>query len=163
MPKVITIKSARKDYPESNIKKGDTYYKWKFNFGPEHKSKTYPRRSQLTQSDFLGQLYDLQDDMDKRFSGLLTEEEIQSELDTLKDDIQNLLDEVQERFDGMPDQLRENSSSGEILQERIDALDGWIADLDSVDVSFDEDLTEEEKAERAEEIILEITSLDCGL
>jgi len=59
MPKVHCVKAARKDYPECGIKKGDTYYWWKFRFGGKHESKTYPKQSQLTQSEFLSQVYAL--------------------------------------------------------------------------------------------------------
>jgi len=163
MPKVITVKSARKDYPESGIKKGDAYYKWKFNFGPEYKSKTYPRRSQLTRSDFLGQLYELQDGIEDRFKGMADEADIQNELDMLIDEIQTLSNEQQERLDGMPEHLQSTSSSGEILQERIDSLESWLSDLGGIDTYIDEELSEEVKEERIQEIISEITSTDCGL
>ncbi len=49
MPRVKSQK-ANKDYPDQGIAKGDTYYKWSFRFGGTHKSLTYPRPSQLTQS-----------------------------------------------------------------------------------------------------------------
>jgi DNA repair ATPase RecN len=191
MPKVNTVKSARKDYPEYGIKKGDTYYWWSFNFGPTFKSKTYPKRSQLTRSDFLSQLWDLEDNLADRFSGLDNEDDIQAELDSLKDDIQNLLDETQEKYDNMPDQLRDSSDAGNTLQERIDGLENWISELDSVDVSIDvgkeldETLSkkekrarkkflncevaydtitvEEEKQERIQEIINSITESSSGL
>ena len=50
MPRVYTVNAARKDYPDDGISKGDTYYYWKFNYGSKVKSKTYPKRSQLTRS-----------------------------------------------------------------------------------------------------------------
>lgn len=49
MPRVHSQRAAR-DYPEAGIKKGDLYYKWSFRYGGTRKSKTYPKRSQLTQS-----------------------------------------------------------------------------------------------------------------
>lgn len=51
MPRVLTQK-AGKDYPDQGIKKGEKYYKWSFRYGGTHKSKTYPRASQLTQSKY---------------------------------------------------------------------------------------------------------------
>ena len=38
MPKLNYVKKARKDYPESEIQKGDSYYWWQFNYGPKNKS-----------------------------------------------------------------------------------------------------------------------------
>jgi len=144
MPRVETIKKARKDYPNDEIKKGDTYYKWSFNFGPTFKSLVYPTRSQLTRSDFLGQLYDMEDGLSTRFEGLDNESDIEAARDDLVGDIQNLLDETQERLEGMPEQLRETSQSGETLQERVDGLEGWVSDLESIDTSVDEDFDSEE-------------------
>ena len=56
MPRVYFVKKARKDYPVG-IKKGDSYYWWKFRYGGIHRSKTRPRPSQLTQSEFLSTIY----------------------------------------------------------------------------------------------------------
>jgi hypothetical protein len=63
MPKVIFVKKAQKDIPGTNIKKGDSYYWWKFRFGGKRTSKTYPKRSQLTQSDFLQRIYEIEDQL----------------------------------------------------------------------------------------------------
>jgi len=53
VPRVKSQKAA-KDYPEIGVAKGETYYKWSFRYGGTHKSKTYPRSSQLTQSKYSG-------------------------------------------------------------------------------------------------------------
>jgi len=151
MPKVNTVKKARKDYPDFGIKKGDTYYYWSFNFGPTVKSKTYPKRSQLTRSDFLAQLWDLEDGLPERFHNLDNVSDIESELETLKDEIQNLLDGTQEKYDNMPEQLQESSDAGQTLQERIDALENWISDLDGINL------------DPIEDIIQEILDTSCGL
>lgn len=163
MPKVIKVEKARKDYLDQGIKKGESYYKWSFNFGPTMKSKEYPKRSQLTRSDFLGQLYDMEDTLEERFVGCTDEDTIQTELDSLKDDIQNLLDETQERLDNMPEQLQESSPAGETLRERIEALENWISDLDGVDCSIEGNLKEEDLSDRIEEIRQEISSYSAGL
>ena len=185
MLKVETIKKARKDYPNEGIKKGDTYYKWSFNFGPTFKSLVYPTRNQLTRSDFLGQFYDLEDGTAARFEGLDNGDDIESAKDELVSDIQNLLDETQEKLENMPEQLRESSDAGNTLQERIDGLEGWISDLEGVDVSIDEELESEEvdaelaeseegkeeilnerrqeKEERIQEIINEILEMGANL
>ena len=36
MPRVHFVKKARKDVPNSDIKKGEGYFWWKFNYGAKH-------------------------------------------------------------------------------------------------------------------------------
>src|SRR6266446_4284886 len=66
MPKVHFVKKAQKDHPDVGIKKGESYYWWAMKTGPRsgitRKSKTPPKRSQLTSSDYFSRLWDLQDD-----------------------------------------------------------------------------------------------------
>ena len=50
MPRVKHVQSARKAIPSAGIEVGDSYYWWKFRYGGKRVSKTYPKRSQLTQS-----------------------------------------------------------------------------------------------------------------
>lgn len=157
MPRVHTVKKARKNYPDSKIKKGDTYYWWKFRFGGKIKSKTYPRRSQLTQSGFLQTLYELQDNMS------FDRENIEDDRDSLVGELESLRDECQDSLDNMPEHLQESSSSGELLQERIDALEEWISELENVDIDIDEDLAEKEKESRTDEIVEELEGCTCDL
>lgn len=150
MPIVNFVKKARKDYPDIEVKKGEPYYWWKFNFGPKVRSKTRPRRSQLTRSDFLATVLNLEDNF------TLDRENPQSTIDDFVTELENLRDECQEKFDNMPEQLQETSGSGQTLQERIDSLEEWTSELESVDTEVDEELSEEEKGERLDEIESEI-------
>lgn len=138
MARLNVVKKSRKAYEEFGIKKGDMYYWWKFRFGGVHKSLIRPRRSQLTQSGFLGQVYDLEDEISE------TGEIDQSMIDGWVETIEALRDECQEKLDNMPEQLRENSSSGQLLQERVDALEQWTSDLEGIDCEVDEDALREE-------------------
>jgi len=141
MPRVIEVKKARKDYPDIEVKKGEPYFWWKFNFGPKVRSKTYPKRSQLTTSDFLGQLYDIQD-----ANYFTVHEAFEDELQEVVGELQNLLDETQERLDAMPEQLQDSSDSGNTLTERVDALENAISELESIDCDIEPD-DEDVKAE----------------
>ena len=85
MPRVTFVKKARKDNPVA--KKGEPYYWWQFAFGTKQYSKTQPARSQLTQSSFLSQLYELQDGMEERFNNL--------GIDAIEDARTDLVDELQ--------------------------------------------------------------------
>jgi len=159
MARLHFVKKAQKDYPESNIKKGDSYWWWKHNFGQKQKSRTKPSRSRLTQSNFYSQLWDIQDAVET-----FTVEGIEGDLETMKSDLQNLLDECQGSLDNMPEQLKETSDSGVTLGERVENLEEYINELEAIDVSFEEtDGSEKEMEERLAEIVGEIGNADPGL
>lgn len=159
MPRVHQVKAARKDYPEIGVKKGESYYWWKIKLqrgGLLKKSKTPPKRSQLTMSEFYGTLYDIQDETHFEAAGDF------ADLTSMRDDIVSQLEELrdaqQEKLDNMPEGLQQGST-GEMLQERYDALDSAIDELNGVDIPDDEDWAdlddgeggegdEEDKAER---------------
>jgi len=159
--RVHYVKKARKDYPDAGIKKGESYYWWKFRYGGIRRSKTPPTRQQLTQSEFLQQVYDIEDsidDMEVCMEVLFgdsneVEQEMETRIQHIVDEIEQLRDECQEKLDNMPEQLQETSDAGILLQERIDALDNWIDEIESIDTSIDENLSEEELEERVEEIL----------
>jgi len=156
------------------IKKGEGYYWWKFRFGGIHISKDRPRRSQLTQSDFLGQVYDLEDEMSEATE--IDESTISDWVST----VESIRDECQEKLDNMPEQLQENSSSGQLLHERVDMLEDWVASLEQIDVEIDkasiksdaeadlnegddlDDLIEEKTQERFDEIKGKVESSSPG-
>ena len=150
MARANFVKKARKDYPESNIKKGESYYWWKFRFGGKYKSKTPPRRSQLTQSGFLSGLCDLEDGMSERLSGI-GHEEISGVVEELTSEIECLRDECQDSLDNMPEHLQESSDSGMLLQERIDALEDWISNLENIEVEVNEEEIQEQATEEIRE------------
>lgn len=128
MPKVHFVKKARKDNPIA--KRGEPYYWWKHAFGPKQFSKKRPRPSQLTQSSFLSQLYTLQESIeDGAFDSF---ESIEMERDGLIAELQNLLDECQNSFDNMPEQLQDTSEAGYLLNERIEALEMAVESIESI-------------------------------
>lgn len=134
MARAHFVKKARKD--NSVVKKGESYYWWKFNFGSKRYSKTSPSRSQLTQSAFLGQMYDLED----RISGTSIEDQTDAEgqIADLTADLENLRDECQDSLDAMPEHLQETSSSGELLTERVENVEEMVSELENIDVEIDE-------------------------
>ena len=143
---------------------GESYYWWQFKRGPVHISKTRPKRSQLTQSEFKGWLYDLEDDISTFHVPPdsiqdYSVDDLEMVVDEWLDEIETMRDELEGRLDNMPENLRDNSISGQMLQERVDALDDWHSALDSErgDIEWDdeelkqaasnewEDLSEEEQ------------------
>lgn len=163
VPSEHTKSGFRRDRSKPNpdgdtlrYKKGTKYYTWKFKKGGRYYSLTYPKRSQLTQSGFLQQLYDIQDNIG------FERGELEASRDTLVEQIEGLRDECEASRENMPYQLQD-SGSGELLQERYDALDEWANELQDVDCDVDEDLSDEEKEERIDEIISELENIDCNL
>ena len=120
-------RKAAKDYPQQGIAKGDMYYYVKIKTGPrtsrEMRSKTPFKRSQLTQSDYLSQLYDWED----------SKAEI-SEMDSAQqfaDDIRALGEEQGEKFDNMPEGLQQGDS-GQMLEARRDACEQAATEIEEI-------------------------------
>lgn len=162
MTKLHYVKKARKENKAAGIKKGDSYYWWQFAFRSKQVSKTLPRRSQyMTQSEHLGAIYDLEDQINE-----MTIESIdESCLEDIISEIGNLIDTCEDRLNNMPEQLQQ-APAGETLQEYIDNLEQWQSDLEDIDLSIDiekendesDDDFEERVDERKEEILNEIQS-----
>lgn len=143
-----TIPSDEKD--EIFIAKGESYFWWQFMNGGKNFSKEVPKRSQLTQSGFLSGLYELED----RISEMKceTKEDFDSEKEDIMSEIENMKDECQGSLDNMPEQLQ-SAPTGELLQERIDNLDSWYSEIESIEVEDydEEDLREEIKSNNEKE------------
>lgn len=141
------------------IAKGEPYYWWKFRHGGIHISKEAPKPSQLTQSSYLSTLYEIQERIEN--INVDSADEFESEVEEIKSDLESLKDECQSSLDNMPESLQENSSSGQLLTERIEALDNAISEIDGIDLGYDEpskdDLSLEEDAtdEEVEEMKVE--------
>ena len=107
------------------VPKGKEYYSWKFRHGGKHISLTYPKQSQLTQSDFLQRVYQV--DESQPISG--SKEDLESWLEEVIYDMEELRDEQEEKRENMPENLA-YSPVAELLQERYDDLDSWINELE---------------------------------
>lgn len=135
MPRVTHVKSARKDNPVA--KKGESYYWWKFRYGGKRYSLTRPRPSQLTQSAYYSTVRAMVEEIED--ADFTDSDEFEGLVDDIKGQVEELRDETQGSLDNMPDQLQ-YSPTGELLQERIDALDSAESELDCVDeFDFDEE------------------------
>ena len=123
MPKVHHIKS-RKDYPRFGIAKGVLHYYWVLKTGPrtsqEFRSMTPPRRSQLTTSEFLSTIYDIED----RLADL-------SDLDDIKSELETLGEEQQSRLENMPEGLQQGST-GQMLESRATGCADAANEIDSI-------------------------------
>lgn len=135
MPRVTHVKAARKDNPVA--KKGESYFWWKFRYGGKRYSLTRPRQSQLTQSAYFGTLYAALENIED-WTGE-SYEDFESLVEEVRGELENLSEETQSSLDNMPDSLQ-YSPTGELLQERVDALDTAASDVEYVDeFDFDEE------------------------
>ncbi len=133
MPKVKFVKKARED--NLAVQKGEPYYWWSFRYGGKRYSKTYPKASQLTQSSFLSGVYSIQEEMSVFLPE--AEEDIQTNIDDWVSSIEDLKSECEDSLSNIPDQLQDGSV-GQMLQERIEAMDQWIDNLRNIDTDKQE-------------------------
>lgn len=120
-------RTARKDYPDHGIAKGDTYWFCQIKTGPRSsrtlRQKVPFRRSQLTSSDYLSQLYDWED----------SKAEI-ADMDSAQefaDTIRSLGEEQGEKFDNMPEGLQQGQT-GEMLEARRDACEQAASEIEEI-------------------------------
>lgn len=135
----MTRQTARKEYVCKKcgraIHKGEVYFKIEEMYRPTvyRCSDCKPERSELTSSEYLAWLYNLQDHCEELFDldSVEGKDELYSEIENMKDDLES-------RRDDMPEQLQE-VGSGEILGNRIESLESCMDELDCMDDYPDED------------------------
>lgn len=144
MARAHFVKKARRAYRAEGIKKGESYWWWKFKRGTKQRSKTQPRPSQLTQSEFWGAVYDLQERLDG-----LTEsdgaESVRSEIECIIDEIRSLGSDQLDKQGNMPESLQQ-SETGELLENRATGCDDWADNVESAIGDIDGDCENEAEA-----------------
>ena len=129
MPRVHFVKKARKTKKAFGIKKGQSYYWWAFRYGGKRVSKTYPRPSQLTQSEYFSTAYQLQEQIeDLKIEGE-EQEDIANELRSVADELRSLGQETSDKVSNMPEQLQD-SDIGQMLEERGECCETTADELD---------------------------------
>ncbi len=147
MPRVHS-QTARKDYPDVGVKKGDVYFRWSLRPGGPgargtlYRSATYPKPWQLTSSPFLQTQYQIE----HRLSELTEETGTDDTRDEIVGEIRELGDTAQESLDKMPESLQAGPT-GEMLQERVDNCESWASELEGVDFPSFEELEEPDAPE----------------
>lgn len=144
MTRLHHVKKARKTYRGTSIKKGDSYFWWKFRRGIKHRSKIQPRPSQLTQSAFwssyLASMEGFEDSVGKASSG----DDLREAVSSLVEALEEIKTETEEKKENMPEPLQQGET-GELLQERIDGLEELISELQGVEVEDDEESDDDEE------------------
>ena len=133
MAKVQVIQKSRKEYKCSKCGKvipvGSKYYKGEINFGPtiircaDCKLEAW----EVTTSDWQLSTGAIINRWEENYG--LSE----STPEELHDEIENIMDDQQERLDNMPEGLQEGDV-GQLIQERIDACEAAMDELDNIDI-----------------------------
>jgi hypothetical protein len=155
MARTHFVKKARKDYPEAGIKKGESYYWWKFRYGGKHMSKEAPKASQLTQSEFLSSLYDIQERLAEITGDDITN--LQGDVQSISEELNQMAEECREKHDNMPEGLQEGEV-GQMLEERADACENAASELDGIDFDINDDQTFYDEVKEELEDDLELDS-----
>jgi hypothetical protein len=153
MPKINHVAKAQKDQGTcsgcgAEIKAGDPY-KWiKFRFGGRKvRCGTCKfKDSDLTQSEFLSQVYDLNDRI-TGLSDLDNLDDLQAEVEDLVEGYEALADECYEKKENMPEGLQEGEV-GQLLEERSDGCREVADNLQGIDFDFSDDIAREEALEQ---------------
>ena len=153
MPKVHFVKTARKDNPGGNIKKGESYYWWQFRGLPKSYSKVQPKRSQLTNSPYLKWVYYQLDEF--TLEGL-TDDDIQSNIEQIKDELEELKDEMQDAIDRMPEQFQDTC----LNYDRVPVAEDCISTLDGIDYDELERISRELKEIKEKYVVVAVGGAD---
>lgn len=155
----LTRQKAQKEYQcckcERKIQKGELYQKIIEMYRKPRIvcSDCVIPRSELTSSEYLAWLYELQD-----YLQIESPDDVQSIIETLEEQ----KGELEDKLYNMPEQFQDGEA-GSTLQERIDNLDDAILSLEQIDfdeeseeTSDDRQQTIEEKLDEAIEIIMSL-------
>jgi hypothetical protein len=138
VPKVHRVK-ARIDSPQMcpHAQKGQVYYWWKNRMKGMKEGVVKctvglpPRRSQLTLSEYVSGVLQIQEEMDYAF--LETVDDFIAARDEWAQQIRELADEQDDKLNNMPEQFQESDTAC-LLEERRDALNEWAEELERIDV-----------------------------
>lgn len=132
-------RKAGKDYPEQGIAKGETYYTWHPKGANWQRQKTAPTPRQLTANAWEHFLMDTREGVEAL--GMLEREDLESAIEELASLAREKGDEEDEKFNNLPESLQD-SSTGELLQERRDLAYEIADSLENIDLDEDRELEE---------------------
>ncbi len=140
MPKVTHVKSARRALPAYGIAVGDSYYHWGTKSGGrfvKRYSKTAPTRSQLTNSEFKGTLYDI---FDNQIGNAQTPDDLREAAEMLR----TLGSEQQDKYDNMPEGLQQGDT-GQMLEARASGCESAADEIDQIAEDLENKIAEIEQ------------------
>lgn len=134
MPRVHFVKQSRKAHP-GGIEKGDSYYWWEFRYGGVRYSKTYPSRSQLTQSK-KSEAYSAFEALEDIISNRESIEDVSSALDDYRSALESIADEYREAAEPFGGE-GENAERAEAYERAASDVDSYF-DISSFQNRFEE-------------------------
>lgn len=146
MPKVKLVTKSKMGKPylcdkcRKQIEPGQQYFSWEFRYGDPHRQHQAcgaPRASQLTQSK-MSVVYAAVEAAQDGIAGAESAEDFTSLLSDCASEVDSVKEEYQAALDNMPDSLQQ-SSTGEEIQEKIDALETFSDSLSNTDFEERED------------------------
>lgn len=126
------VKRARKSYPDHGIKKGESYYWWKFRYGGKRFSKTPPKPSQLINSPFLSEVASIEEELGELNPDDMNADDVRDAIENAKGWLEDLQSETEDKLNNMPESLQQGPT-GELLQGRVDSLGDMISELEGVE------------------------------
>jgi hypothetical protein len=129
MPKV-THQRSRNGIPSINVAPGEMYYKWKMKTatgGVKRVSKTPPRPSQLTLSEFKSSWRSFSEEIDD----MELDDSLYDNLQELAGRIRELGNECEEKRSNMPENLQD-APSGELLETRKNNCESWADEIEGL-------------------------------
>ena len=163
----LKMQKARKEYKcvacGSTIEIGEPYYRFsktRFMTPQIRCRKCKPTRSQMTNSDFMAVMYEYEDSFLAKVS-VEDYDDMEDIVEEAKSQLEQIRDAQEEKKENMPENLQE-SPTAELLQERYEALDMMIDELDSIDTSVesdDTDTAEDSIRQQKEDILVEIQGI----
>ena len=169
MTKVTHVKAARRAIPQIGVKVGDSYYHWKHRRGPKQVGKTYPKRSQLTTSEFLKAMYDAEDELEKAIDTFDHDQLSASDLAVSVTDAAMIVNEQKEACEESKGNIEDKFPNGcptiDLLDQRIDACETIAAELEDAAAELNEQTypdgdggeTEQQWRERLAEVVRNVT------
>lgn len=137
MAKVHFVKNAAQDYPQAGIKKGESYYWWSLWGRGKQVSKEMPKRSQTTSSEFLQEVYAVEEELGElkasNYPNPEDVEDLKSDVEDLASRVNDAGGECQGRYDDLNEGFQ-NGPTGELLQGRVDSVQEMQNALEAVDL-----------------------------
>lgn len=182
MAKVTLVAKARKSPGPcgkcgEKIKAGDAYRWWKFRFGGKHvrcvTMGCRPRPSDLTQSEFYGTLYSIQETIQDACTEARVSEDASALIEEARsqaEELRGLGSEQEDKLSNMPEGLQQGDT-GQLLQTRAEECQSKADELeqaaDSAASSWDDrDATAPEEADEQKtlnEVIEELEGVDLSI
>ena len=143
MPRV-NKSTAKKDYPEHGIAKGDVYYHWTPFRSAKRYSKEYPRPSVVEPNGTRSAYLALQESLSDALEGAETMEDLRSAVESAASEAQAVSEELHEKAANIEDGFGHATERSDEFEGQADEVDAWASDLEGLSLDdFDIDDLEE--------------------